>query len=168
MLKLLEEKPLAKITVKEICQEAQINRATFYKHYDNPYDLLDKMMQELLDQLEDRITQAKPRDFKDVFCVVLTDIQEKYEYYQLLFSTNGDEKFRDRLFTLCYGDNIRTIQTLFPELPLVKQEWLYFFMAEGSKGILMNWIQHGRKESIQEVADFAGNLIYTLNDHFKG
>ena len=32
-LELLKEKPVAKITVKEICERAEINRSTFYKHY---------------------------------------------------------------------------------------------------------------------------------------
>ena len=32
-LELLKEKPIAKITVKEICERAEINRSTFYKHY---------------------------------------------------------------------------------------------------------------------------------------
>lgn len=32
-LELLKEKPVAKITVKEICEHAEINRSTFYKHY---------------------------------------------------------------------------------------------------------------------------------------
>ena len=33
LLKLLKEKPVNKITVKEVCELAQLNRATFYAHY---------------------------------------------------------------------------------------------------------------------------------------
>ena len=40
--KLLKEKPISRITVSEICQQCQINRSTFYKHYADPYDLLEK------------------------------------------------------------------------------------------------------------------------------
>ena len=39
--KLLKEKPISRITVSEICQQCQINRSTFYKHYADPYDLLE-------------------------------------------------------------------------------------------------------------------------------
>ena len=45
--KLLAEKPLAKVTVKEICELSEINRATFYKYYCDPFDLLDKIEHEL-------------------------------------------------------------------------------------------------------------------------
>ena len=39
-LDILKEKPVSKITVKEICDQAEINRGTFYKHYRDCYDLL--------------------------------------------------------------------------------------------------------------------------------
>ena len=40
LLELMQTKPVAKITVTEICEKAGINRATFYSHYSDPTDLL--------------------------------------------------------------------------------------------------------------------------------
>ena len=39
LIRLLGKKPIEKIRVQELCQEAQINRTTFYKYYGNQYDL---------------------------------------------------------------------------------------------------------------------------------
>lgn len=167
MAVLLGEMDISKITVKELCRRAEINRATFYKYYDNPYDLMDKMMQELLDELEEKIVTAEPKSFQDVFYVVLADIQENFTYYQLLFSADGDEKFRKKLFSICYGDNIRTIRLLFPDMPQAEQEWLYYFVANGCNGILMDWIKNGRRESIEQLVQFAGDLILTINTHLS-
>lgn len=167
MLRLLGEKPLSKITVTEICQGAEINRATFYKYYDNPYDLMDQMMQTLLDELEQKIVQSKPTGFRDIFYVVLRDIEERFSLYQVLFSTNGDDKFRRRLFSICYGDNIRVICELFPGLSEAKREWMYYFIANGCNGMLMNWIQNGRKESIEEMVAFAGLLVESINKNLR-
>lgn len=41
--RLLEEKDLQKITVKEICENAHINRSTFYNHFEDVYGVLEKM-----------------------------------------------------------------------------------------------------------------------------
>lgn len=41
--RLLEEKDLQKITIKEICEEAHINRSTFYNHFEDMYGVLEKM-----------------------------------------------------------------------------------------------------------------------------
>ena len=40
LLKLLSEKDISRITIKEICDGADVNRATFYAHYADQYDLL--------------------------------------------------------------------------------------------------------------------------------
>lgn len=40
LLRLLEKKELAAINVTELCREADVNRATFYKYYGNPNDVL--------------------------------------------------------------------------------------------------------------------------------
>lgn len=42
LLKLLERKDLAYITVKEVCEVAGVNRSTFYLHYESMTDLLSE------------------------------------------------------------------------------------------------------------------------------
>ena len=43
---LIKEKPLEKITVREIAERAEINKTTFYAHYETVYDLVDQLEQE--------------------------------------------------------------------------------------------------------------------------
>ena len=50
-LKKLEEKDINKITVSEICKDADVNRATFYRYYLDVYDLLDNIETEFVDNL---------------------------------------------------------------------------------------------------------------------
>ncbi|HCA30580.1 MAG TPA: TetR/AcrR family transcriptional regulator, partial [Ruminococcaceae bacterium] len=40
LLELMKNKPISKITIKELCETADINRTTFYAHYRDQYDLL--------------------------------------------------------------------------------------------------------------------------------
>ena len=50
-INLLEKKNINKITVSEICKEADINRATFYRYYLDVYDLYDKVRDEFVVKL---------------------------------------------------------------------------------------------------------------------
>ena len=50
--KLLREKPIQRIAVKELCQEAGVNRSTFYAHYQDIYDLLTKIEEDMLEILQ--------------------------------------------------------------------------------------------------------------------
>ncbi len=42
LLECLEQTPLQKLTVDQLCQQAMINRSTFYKYYQDKYDLMDQ------------------------------------------------------------------------------------------------------------------------------
>ena len=57
LLELLQTKPFEQITVKELCQKADINRATFYSHYDTLISLIEEIeyeeCKELFDMLDD-------------------------------------------------------------------------------------------------------------------
>ncbi|MFC6323589.1 TetR/AcrR family transcriptional regulator [Companilactobacillus baiquanensis] len=47
LLKLLESKTFRQVTVADICQVSLTSRSTFYAHYLDKYDLLDKMVDNL-------------------------------------------------------------------------------------------------------------------------
>lgn len=52
-LELVQEKEIGRISVTEICQKAGLNRATFYANYEDIYDLADKVMEDLSEQVND-------------------------------------------------------------------------------------------------------------------
>lgn len=158
--RLLAQKPLAKVTVKEICELSEINRATFYKYYCDPFDLLDKIEQEFLKELEDNVSQSIHKDFKETISFILASIKAEGELYKTLFSENGDPHFPAHIFSSCYrkftiiNDNRR-----FQQLKPSEQRWLFYFIAQGCSGILSQWIENEMKEPTGEVADFMEKLI---------
>lgn len=50
-LELLGKKPLEKITVKELAEKAQISKATFYLHYQDIYDLAERLQAEVIGEI---------------------------------------------------------------------------------------------------------------------
>lgn len=155
---LLKEKSVNKITVKELCDIAEINRATFYRYYSDPFDLLDKIEMEMLSQMQSRL-KTSPRSFRDVFTLIMADIRTDGEKYRALFSENGDTQFPKRIFSLYYEHIADDLRRNFPQLSPAQQEWLYYFMAQGCCGILERWISGGMSERIEDVSDFAEKLI---------
>ena len=57
MLDMMAEKPLHKITVMDLCRACQRNRATFYAHYLDIYDLAEAMEEDVLSDLEQLMAQ---------------------------------------------------------------------------------------------------------------
>ena len=56
---LIKEKPMEKITVKEIAERAEINKTTFYAHYETVYDLVDQLAQETVAEVISQINTAQ-------------------------------------------------------------------------------------------------------------
>ena len=58
LFKLIEEKEFTDITIKELCDEAKINRSTFYSHYDNMHQLLRECEEYVLKTFMDSFDQT--------------------------------------------------------------------------------------------------------------
>ncbi len=50
-IEIRSKKPLEKVTVKALCDKAQINKSTFYVYYEDVYDLSDKLEREIVENI---------------------------------------------------------------------------------------------------------------------
>ena len=85
LLTLLEEHSLEQISVADICEEAQLNRTTFYKHFENKYALFVygmKYDQELFEKKLLRVATSEERE--QVSTQLLEMIASHQHYYKLL------------------------------------------------------------------------------------
>lgn len=157
-IKLLKDKPINRITVKEICELSEINRATFYKHYLDVYDLLDKIEEQYLDELMEVLKSRKNNTPKDVLTLIMASFKAEEEIYTAVFSENGDPSFPAKVLEKC---NYVEIDQSHMSKNLTKEQriWVYQFIANGCNGILNKWISDGMKEPISEVAEFVEVLV---------
>lgn len=162
-MKLLKGQPLNKITVKEVCEMAEINRATFYKHYMNCFDLLEQIEDEMIAELKQLIQESQLKSSTDTFNKIFSKIKEDGEWYITLVSDYGDRTFPNRILNLCYEQMNPSIESLFPNMPKPEREWLYFFSASGCSGILSHWINTGMQEDAAELSKFIADLIEKIS-----
>ena len=158
-IKLLGKKPINRITVKEICEAAELNRATFYKHYLDVYDLLDKMEAQFLAELSAVLHSRENTTVKDLLTFIMVNFKAEEETYKALCSPNGDPSFPAKIFEACHDITLSESVLDGKNLSTEQKEWAYRFAANGCNGILNQWITTGMKESISEVADFAELLV---------
>lgn len=83
LLKLLQEKPLEKLTVNELCEEAKIRRPTFYKHFNDKYAFFTFAIQTLqskyLSKVEQETGNAQPVEFFINLFATILDVLEEYQ-----------------------------------------------------------------------------------------
>lgn len=149
-LELLRKKPVSRVTVKEICEMSEINRSTFYKHYSDPLDVLEKMEEEILEKLADSLQPALS-DMRAYLDLVLLQMETQGNVYRLLASERGDMAFPTKIFECCYKTVFPRFGSNFPELTVSQRDMVYQYLAQGSGGVLGKWMDGGMREPRETV-----------------
>jgi len=163
---LLKEKPINKITVKSICELSEINRATFYRYYSDPYDLLKQIQAELILELQKLIEKNSLENAADIIIAILNKMRENSELYMILFSEHGDSTFITQILSLSYQTSQSNRESMLPNIPKAQQEWFYYFFAQGCSSILDRWVRGGMREEPAEVSQFIQRVNRTLLKEF--
>lgn len=96
---LMQKKAIHQITVSEICKACQINRATFYDHYRDVFDLVQDMEQDMLLALQELMDTVSPEEAEatDVSRLFFTFLAEHREMLNLLVTSERSREFCARL-----------------------------------------------------------------------
>lgn len=158
----LAEKPVSKITVKELCDMAEINRATFYKHYADPFDLLAQVEEEALDDLRKEIQMYGNDSRQSVLLTILRNISDTSNPYAVLASPNGDPGFTARLSELFYREFQPRFAQDLPGRTEEEQNAAYLFVAGGCGLLLSKWVKSGMRTPAEDVAQTLRTITNTF------
>lgn len=164
-IKLMERKEVSQITIKEICEDADINRATFYAHYSDQYDLLRKIENELLDNINARLAEFDQKN-KNLDAVLTAEkifeyIKENAQLCKMLLSERGDFSFQKRIMMLVY-DKIITEITYNNKISKEDAEYVYSFTITGCVGIVQKWFDEGMNKPAHSLAEMVIKLTMGL------
>ncbi len=162
---LLEKKGISKITVKEICKNADINRTTFYNHYNDQYDLMRKLENELIENIGIRLAKYT-QDGTDVALVEILEeifeyIRENAKLCKILLSEKGNLDFQKRIMMLVYD---KDISNLFNKNIFLKEDidYVYSFIITGCIGVIQKWLEDDMKKSTHSMAGMIIKLTTNL------
>jgi len=106
LIDLLQEMDLNKITVNRIAERATINRVTFYLHYHDIQDMLEKMAQEMAEDIEGIMTGTATNmsSFDDIDSLkllkLLEHIAENSKFYKVVLGSTRTPIFTERLLKI--------------------------------------------------------------------
>lgn len=160
-LSILKGKEFTKISIKDITDSACINRGTFYLHYLDKYDLLEKVEVELLEGLRIHIStidseykvenQLKVAGFS---MEVFRYIEIHVDQFIVLLSKNNTSGFHLRLknfFIEQFEENYHSSQMSSID-PTIPTDYLSAFAASAILGLIEQWLSHTPRETPEEVA----------------
>ena len=161
LLKLIGEKELKNITINEICQLCEINRSTFYAHFQDIYEVMEQIGREMEHSLIEAYKNqyVKGTDFLSThYIVVLMEhMRQNQVFYKAMFQDSNVlmlDKSMDML-------RVEIFVPIFNRIGLTEREGRYHFnfFKAGFFTVLKQWLEEGCIESPKELAQIIGRSV---------
>ena len=163
LIELLRDQALGDITVKALCERADVNRSTFYAHYSSIEELLhdieDDTMAWVTAALDQLMKQPDPAGIEHIIERVCRYIADNRNHLQVLMSPKADVGFQQQLLELIYGRQsmVERMQTgaATPQEAQMRMR----FAVSGSIGLIQHWLATDLAATPESVA----HIIFTMS-----
>lgn len=156
---LLDEVGSERITVSEICRRAHINRGTFYLHYRDAPELMDRLGEEFAESLISRLGVAltDAEGYRQVVVQILTELSTDRRAAALIFHS-GDSRCFDRIFSATKELVIQS-WTSRSDIDRETAELLFSFISGGAYALTREYYYGSYKSDISHVSELIFKLM---------
>jgi len=160
LVQLMQKQHISSISVKSLCETADINRSTFYAHYTDQYDLLRQIEEEVMANLRQYLDQQDYNNDVPVSAQVMINVlnyaKKNADLFNVLLSENCDFAFQKDVLAL--SEIVSSQYNM--ELDLRTKEYLEAFGVTGCINIFHKWLRDGTIESAEVITDLILNVLY--------
>ena len=154
LIELMREKSIHEISIKDICQGADINRSTFYRHYNTQYELYDNILEDITDNISEIYVSCSDNENKtQVFLTeVLKYIEANRDTFLVILSGKSNVSMGETFnrFTNRFIDGENTSEF---------KVYIIQFVAAGMTSFIWSWLNKESRHSAEEVALIISSVI---------
>lgn len=176
-IELLREKPFDNITVGHIAKQANINRGTFYIHYLDKYDLLDKIENQLFEDLGNQIDLLQANttpattfeaDQQQLANALFQSIKFHEPLLKIFLGQHGRAGFHFR-FRDAFSKKVRKNleQHILKKKSLLSFDYFLAFITSAFLGLIEQWIQNDLVQSPEEMTNVYMDIIKYIQNGAK-
>lgn len=177
-IELLNEKPMEKISVKDLTEKADLNRGTFYLHYTDIYDLLEQSENELLGEMSEILSKIDPAAF-NIFhqenkpyppLVHLFEwFDSNKDFGKVLVGPNGDISFLEKISITGRNEILKSKNKFYEKTNnMAIIPYLNSFMIFGFVGVIKQWYESDMPIPPKEMAKIFVQILYRNPDSLLG
>lgn len=165
-LEILDEKAFQDITIKEIADRAQCNRNTFYLHYTDKYDLIDKLCSDCLKNMEQSLYETYEKQYLskmdwsiDIAKRCLDSIELDMAFYKIVLGKNKYSRFADQFRELLvYFIGSASLKQTGKKTQILEVQ----FSANGMVGVIRYWLANQTEYLKEDIMEELYNLVAKL------
>ena len=150
---LIHEMEPNKITVTAICKKAEINRATFYKHYLDVPDLIEHLQADAINELSQKMDAADINQVEIFVVEMLKIIHDNVEgeFFVAIFHSS-QSYFSTEISKLIYTKFAKYLDPMIPSYSNLSRDVVFAYVSSGAAGIIDYWVKTNYKKTEEEVA----------------
>ena len=168
LIKLLSKKSFEDLSVSEICDTANVHRATFYKHFNDKYEFLNFCFDNELSKIDFDASKSLPaaENIKENFMSFIKTTFEFISKKQALFSVILSNKYSATLgatFTnAVYNYCLEKVEFILPDTDGKRAELFAAFYSNAFIGVLTHYAKNVNDYPLEEIYDFLENRVDEL------
>ncbi len=154
LIMLLQKKPISRITVKELCELADINRATFYTHYTDQFDLLRKVSDELIADITSYVDSGLKEGetgLMPMLTMIFEYLDKNSEFCRVLLGMNVDIDFQTYVMQII-KERIVLEWRKKKSVDQTTIDYVYAYVANGCIGVIRKWLFDSDPRTPREMA----------------
>lgn len=163
MIRLLKEKSFDQITVKNICDYAEISRSGFYLHYLDKYDLVEKHQIELITQANTLLESASQTHLtkETLMLHMLNYLKNEGQLVALLISDHGSSEIQAQVKAVIKKNTMENgLSHINIQLDSeIEKEYFVAFFSNALFGVLQEWINNGQRETPEYLVHMINKII---------
>lgn len=165
LIELMNDKAVNHITIKELCEKADLNRSTFYLHYTDQYQLLSEIENDLLEDtiqyLRNVTTDCGTTLYITAF---LKYVKNNSSIFRILLCRQENTDFQTAFIEKIMGHLKETLPAVYSaEI----EKYIYGFVIHGCLQVIRDWILSGYDLPEQTIADIIYQLCHKSYSEFS-
>lgn len=171
LTRLMHQKPVQKISVKELTDSVNLNRGTFYLHYKDIYDLLEQIENDMLLEFQEINSTHKVTEMDGKPYPLLLDLfillQKNAEFCRILLIDNRDQNFVDKLKNIIRKRCLANLTYIFSSTDSALCSLYTSYILSGCIGIIENWLENSPRCTPEILAHRTEDIILHGADIFR-
>ncbi|WP_419874258.1 TetR/AcrR family transcriptional regulator [Candidatus Pristimantibacillus sp. PTI5] len=159
VIELMTEKNFDDITIQDIADRANINRGTIYLHYQDKFDLLDKLIEAHINELREMGDWACKLDWSNALLPFFEYFENNYLFFSTMLASKGAPSFRNRLIDFVMIGFKEEIDKESGRNTDLNEDVMLQYAGTAYVGVIEWWIRNGMPYSPKVMAKQVGALL---------
>lgn len=159
ILELIAEKNFDDITIRDIADKANVNRGTIYLHYMDKFDLLEKIIEEHINNLRELCQSASEMTFKEGNYVWFEYFANNYLFFSTMLTTKSSAYFRSRFLELVVQEYRVEVDVTKGKNQGLSEDVVLQFFGAAVVGAVEWWFKNGMPLPPRVMAEQTGILL---------